>query len=49
MKRLNATVARGVERLGWPGILGLGLFAFMVSFYFSTFLPEQLQRDELRS
>lgn len=49
MKRLHTTVVRGVERLGWPGILGLGLIAFMVSFYFSTFLPEQLRRNDLRS
>ena len=49
MKRLHTTLARGLERLGWPGILGLGLLAFMASFYFSTFLPEQLQREQLRS
>lgn len=49
MKRLHTRIVRGVERLGWPGILGLGLIAFMVSFYFSTFLPEQLRRDDLRS
>jgi Tfp pilus assembly protein PilO len=48
MKRFRTTAMRGVDKLGWPGVLGLGLIAFMVSFYFSTFLPEQIRRDDLR-
>lgn len=49
MKRLHATIVYGAERLGWPGIVGLGLLAFIAAFYFSTFRSEQIRLGELRS
>jgi hypothetical protein len=49
MKRLHAMIARGAEILGWPGILGLGLLAFVAGFYFSTYYPQQMRLDNLRS
>jgi hypothetical protein len=49
MKRLHAMIAYGAEILGWPGILGLGLLAFVGGFYFSTYHPEQMRLDNLRS
>ena len=48
MKRLNAMIVYGTESLGRSGILGLGLLAFVVGFYFSTFRPEQMRLEELR-
>ncbi len=49
MKRLQTMIVYGVESLGWPGILGLGLLVFIAAFYFSTFRPEQMRLEELRS
>jgi len=48
MKRIQSTVASGVESLGWPGILGLGLLVFAGGIYFSTFPSEQSRLDDLR-
>lgn len=48
MKRIRSTVADGVESLGWPGILGLGLLVFVCGFYFSTLRSDQSRLDELR-
>jgi hypothetical protein len=49
MKRLHAMIVYGADSLGWPGILGLGLLAFIAGFYFSTFRPEQMRLEDLRS
>jgi hypothetical protein len=49
MKRLQAIIVSGVESLGWPGILGLGLFVFVTAFYFSTFRPEQARLGEIQA
>jgi hypothetical protein len=48
MKRLHALIVHGAESLGRSGILGLGLLAFAIGFYFSTFRPEQMRLEELR-
>jgi hypothetical protein len=49
MNRFQATIAYITESLGWPGILGLGLLAFIGGFYFSTFRAEQMRLEDLRS
>ena len=48
MKRLHAMVGYAAERLGWPGVLGLGLLVFIAGFYFSAFRPEQMRVEDLR-
>jgi Pilus assembly protein, PilO len=48
MKRLHALIVYGAESLGRSGIVGLGLLAFVVGFYFSTFRPQQMRLEELR-
>jgi Tfp pilus assembly protein PilO len=47
MRRLHFMVVGAAESLGWPGILGLGLLAFIAAFYFSAFRPEELRVEEL--
>jgi glycine cleavage system regulatory protein len=37
-----------VERIGWPGIAGIGLNLFSLSFYVSQILPAQQAVDDLR-
>jgi hypothetical protein len=49
MKRLHSMIVYGAESLGRSGILGLGILAFVVGFYFSTFRPQQIRLDELKS
>jgi hypothetical protein len=49
MKRLHAMIVYGAESLGRSGVLGLGLLAFIVGFYFSAFRPEQMRLEELRT
>jgi hypothetical protein len=49
MNRLHAATAYIAQSLGWPGIMGLGLLAFIGGFYFSTFRAEQIRLDDLRS
>jgi hypothetical protein len=49
MKRLQAMIVFSVESLGWPGVVGLGVLAFALGFYFSTFRPEQIRLDSLQS
>ena len=49
MKRLHARIVYGAQSLGWPGILGLGLLAFIAGFYFSTFRTEQMRLEDLHS
>ncbi len=49
MKRLQAMIVYGLESLGWPGVLGLGLLVFVAAFYFSTFRPEQIRLADLQS
>lgn len=39
--RLHAQLTAAAERLGWPGVLGLGLLAFAAGFYVSTVRPAQ--------
>jgi len=39
---------RATERLGWQGVVGVGLLAFVAAFYFSAFRPEQMRLSELR-
>ena len=46
--RMHASIVRGAESLGWPGMVGLGLLAFVAAFYFSTYRPEQMRLDDLR-
>jgi len=48
MTRLHAKLVSGAERLGWPGVLGLGLIAFSAGFYLSTVRPGQLRVEQLR-
>jgi hypothetical protein len=49
MKRLHTMIVHGADNLGRSGILGLGLLAFVAGFYFSTYRPEQMRLEELRS
>ena len=47
MKKLHANLALAAERLGWPGVVGLGLLAFVAGFYFSTVRPAQIRVAQL--
>jgi hypothetical protein len=48
MKRLQERMIRATERLGWQGVVGVGLLAFVAAFYFSAYRPEQMRLEELR-
>ena len=48
MKRLHALLELGAARLGWPGILGLGMLVFIGGFYVSVLVPQQQHVDALR-
>ena len=48
MVQIHALIVRGVQSLGWPGVVGLGLLAFVGGFYFSTLRPEQMRLEDLR-
>jgi hypothetical protein len=47
--RLSAQLSAAAERLGWPGVLGLGLLAFAAGFYFSSVRPAQQGALERRA
>lgn len=47
MKRLQAMIASTVEVLGWPGVVGVAVLAFVVGFYFSAYHPERMRLDSL--
>ena len=46
--QIPTLIARAVQLIGWPGVVGLGLLAFIGGFYFSTLRPEQMRLEELR-
>ena len=48
MNRVHALIVHGVQSIGWPGVVGLGLLAFVGGFYFSTLHPEQTRLEDLR-
>ncbi len=48
MKRIHHALVDGAASLGWPGMLGLGLFVLIGGFYLSTFRAEQSRLDDLR-
>ena len=48
MKRLDAFLGFGAARLGWPGILGLGLLVSIGGFYVSALAPQQTRLEDLR-
>jgi hypothetical protein len=48
MKRLQAFVNQGATMLGVPGVVGLGLLAFVAAFYFFTVFPEQRRLENVR-
>lgn len=45
MKRLRANL----ERLGWPGVIGIALAAFAVAFYFTSLAPLERALAERRA
>jgi type II secretory pathway component PulM len=49
MTRLHARALLAAERLGWPGVVGLGLAAFAAGFYLSTVQPGQARVQQLRT
>lgn len=49
MKRLQERLALTMERLGWPGVIGLGLAVFAAGFYVSTVQPGQERLQQLRA
>lgn len=46
---MNTLLREQLSRLGWPGILGIGLIFFCMSFYLSALAPLQAQIDQLLS
>lgn len=46
--KANWYLRRSLNRLGLPGIVGLGLFAFSLAFYLSALAPLQNRQDKLR-
>ena len=49
MTRLHAWLVRLTERLGWPGVVGLGLVAFAGGLYLSAVQPGQARLQKLRA
>jgi len=47
MKRIHFAVASGAASLGWPGILGLGLLAFVCGLYIFSLHPQQARLADL--
>lgn len=45
---LNRSIGRRLGRLGWPGMLGIGLWTMAAALYFSALLPAQQRLDEVR-
>jgi hypothetical protein len=45
---LNRSIGRRLGRLGWPGVVGIGLWVMAAMFYFSAVLPAQQRLDEVR-
>lgn len=44
---MTAMLREQLSRIGWPGIVAIGLAFFCLSFYFSAVVPLQQQRAEL--
>lgn len=42
------SMAQAVNRMGWPGLVGLGLLVFSAAFYFSWLQPVQDRLETLR-
>lgn len=49
MNGLRARLVQVADRLGWPGVLGLGLLAFCAGFYLSTVRPGAQRIAQTRS
>jgi len=49
MKGLHERLVRLTERLGWPGVVGLGLVAFAGGLYLSAVQPGQARLQQLRA
>lgn len=45
---LNRSIGRRLGRLGWPGVVGIGVWAMAAALYFSAVLPAQQRLDEVR-
>ena len=45
---MHATLNAWLARLGWPGIVGIGLLIGIAGFYLSAFGPQQTHLAELR-
>ncbi len=46
--KMNWHLRRQLNNLGWPGIVGLGLLAFCLMFYFSAIRPLNSQLEDTR-
>lgn len=46
--RLKRFFTRRLGRLGWPGTVGIGVWAMAAAFHFSAVLPAQQRLDEAR-
>ncbi len=45
----QARISEWTRRLGWPGVVGVGLLAFCAAFYVSTLEPGRARLAELRT
>lgn len=46
--RVRWTARHWLHRMGWPGVLGIGILAMCPAFYLSTIRPEQARLDSAR-
>jgi len=47
-RRVRWTTRRWLRRMGWPGVLAIGILAMCPAFYFSAIRPEQARLDTAR-
>ncbi|HUX90488.1 MAG TPA: hypothetical protein VMV48_07320 [Gallionellaceae bacterium] len=46
--RVRLVLRRWLRRMGWPGMLAVGIFAVSAAFFFSAIRPEQARLDRAR-